>query len=347
MAICVILSLTAIILTKEDRSVKTGVNGTAESIETVEEVGEALNAFAPRLSANGVVYQEIEMPSIAGMAYETESENLPQNRFKSATITIEATYYYDGYYRWERMTCYFTEDISYYVIESIIEVRDSKDMIGEEGFGNIKSWSTGESMLLDYKTEIYIDKDVSLMKISKFEMEQAKWQSISFKNSEPYKSVENNEKTCVAPKGLQLNQWYYLNDLESYSYSFSPIMVKKYVEDAVTMIAVNANKFELDNHLDFGNLDKMIEGKVYTYDESYGDYSYGNDGERIFRSADINLREEKCPMINYRYRINNEYGLDSDSKITCILENINATTIKKLENPNIGEIDEKALGEEE
>ena len=347
MAICVILSLTAIILTKDDQGVETGVKGMAESIETVEEVGEALNAFAPRLSANGVVYQEIEMPSFAGMAYETESENLPQNRFKSATITIEATYCYDIYYRWERMTCYITEDISYYVIESIIEEHNSTDIIGEESFGNIKSWSTGESMLLDYKTEIYIDKDVSLMKISKFVMEQAKWQGRSFKNSEPSQFVRNEEKTCVAPKGLQLNQWYYLKDVESYSYSFSPIMVKKYVEDAVTMITANANKFELDNHLDFGNLDKMIEEKVYTYDESYGDYSYGNGGEQIIRSADINLREEKCPMINYRHRVKNEYGLDSDSKITCILENINATTIKKLENPNIGEIDKKALGEEE
>ena len=46
MAICVILSLTAIILTKDDQGVETGVKGMAESIETVEEVLKALKFYS-------------------------------------------------------------------------------------------------------------------------------------------------------------------------------------------------------------------------------------------------------------------------------------------------------------
>ena len=310
----------------DNRGVNVKTQGRGEKIEKLDEVKDIIKTFAPMMDIPMAGYNDLK--GIRSMSSENNDKSV---RYNSAKIVVN---------RLENKTCW--QNITYYISGDIMYALCVGDMKVEKEEFSGNDYTTTESyqsfQQVAYYTEIYRDRDNYLIRF----LDSFNYLEESLKNNEGL--LESNDCENI-PKGLKRNTWYHVDDIMSAGLLPVTSSLDSTIKD---ILDINNENFiyhhrgdEIEQVTGWG----LLTDGLYRYQaESSLDES---SEEKLVTVVDIIANNSDSVWLMYSKvymewnNSQNGYGVKFE------IRDVNATVVKKLINPQIGEIDFEMLNKEE
>ncbi len=345
--ISALLALGAGLSTIKSQDVKVGISGEGARLNTLGKVGTVLKDLAPymcQIESENNVLDWLDFIDIQLQAQGLEEEKEPT--YTSAKITIKTFFSEEAVEIFETVTYYISPEAVYVVFDVEQMLQQTANWRAQ---GDIYDFRAIYSAC---RTEIYMDEDYSLIRFSD-----------ALDLREVYHTMEVDGKSekihkfemVNIPVGLEEGVWYSIEELNRYEYSLPATICN---EEALSTVG----SFILDNEKEFEYYGKDMpmndinaENWWYVFLSNGANYLdvVTTEGDVNYQTittdgVEVYMADTQNPVIIFNHNVNGD-GVNNwayyQSWTKIELENVNATTVKKLKAPKIGKVDVEALEE--
>ncbi len=358
---CLILVIASGLMPLKKQDVKgTKAGGTSLTIETVDEMVELVNAFAPRMMATEAALHNSDVVNTLDFVNES--------KYKNATITMElianaedSNYYKNGALginvnyitnKTEKVVCYLTKNCEYYVVErryAVMAKTSDEDSMLQANYE--------KAQIITSNFEIYRDNEQTLVRISEYEslhsdsveigdisdsLITGKWLDISAVNSDLlemdgfavysmlntfFGEVKDGFKSDVDEKGFDKPSRHNGKDRFLFDSSFPCYLIEDGCDYAPNSlwIAQNYSAYKENDSVEVASsvLNQLFQSKFWARKDTADNFS--NKYACLFQMTD-----KKKPFIHYEDSVMYS-GKDSDKAKAVFnmnIENLNNTVVK-------------------